>query len=590
MRYIKHLFTRFFHRCAVPVSIAFLCTGFAALGGCADETGEEGILPPSSGRIPLAIEVTADGFAVQPDDSPHTRSTEQSNYDTYFEPGDSLGLFAVKNIGTADASIMDGIDNTKMIFFGAEEADLKPTWQPEDASVTLYYSADVTYIAYYPYKDGITIDPTQSADAIRASFAEKTELQPSADQSSAEGYATSDLMTAGGKAVDTTDPAKKKLSLSLTHSYSLLVLKAIDLSPKDFVAPDGAFVYPPKVTAPSSDVDATDAVLNGIKMRKMGDGKFYAIVKPASGDIPIKGSYTTNSELIGYDGSLVAPGLEAGKKHEWTVTATLPYDSNPVERALKPGDFVFHNGSDIEIYPGDGAVDTNGRIPNYTNAIGIVTTCDLKRMTDAGCNAKGWNHAYVMGWDNTGNGARWGVNGTDESIPDTSPLIEGVENNMNGYTETETMLTAHAGDLGNYDAFNAINSYRQSHDVPVGMSDKRSPWFIPSVGQWFDVMVNLCGRSPKTFRNGSNYNWKDDAYGKEMWDTINRQLKKVNKEFAYVAYNGAIYMCSSEQNTNNFWVARWDYNVTQVFLAGLLKTSSAQNENWPRVVRPFFAF
>ena len=67
----------------------------------------------------------------------------------------------------------------------------------------------------------------------------------------------------------------------------------------------------------------------------MGDGKFYAIVKPASGDIPIKGSYTTNSALIVYDGSLVAPGLEAGKKHEWTVTATLPYDSNPVERALK---------------------------------------------------------------------------------------------------------------------------------------------------------------------------------------------------------------------------------------------------------------
>ena len=99
-------------------------------------------------------------------------------------------------------------------------------------------------------------------------FSGKTELQPAADQSTPEAYAASDLMTADGTATDTADPSRKLLSLTFTHSYSLLVLKAIDLSPKDFVAPDGAFVYPPKVTAPSSDVDATDAVLNGIKCAK----------------------------------------------------------------------------------------------------------------------------------------------------------------------------------------------------------------------------------------------------------------------------------------------------------------------------------
>lgn len=588
MRYTKHLFTRIFHRCAAPVGIAFLCTGFAALGGCADETGKEGILPPSGDRIPLAIEVKADGFAGQPDDSPHTRSTEQSNYDTYFQPGDSLGLFAVKNIGTAEASIMDGIDNAKMIFFRAEEADLNHTWQPEDASVTLYYSADVTYIAYYPYKNGITIDPTQSADAIRASFAKKTELQPSADQSSAEGYATSDLMTAGGKAVDTTDPAKKKLTLSLTHSYSLLVLKAVNLSPKDFVAPDGAFVYPPKVTAPSSDADAADAVLNGIKMRKMGDGKFYAIVKPASGDIPIKGSYTTNSVLIDYDGSLVAPGLEAGKRQEWTVTATLPYNGKTVQRALQPGDFVFQNGSNIEIYPGNGAVDTNGRIPNYTNAIGIVVTCDPQRMSVTD-RSKGWTHAYVMGLENIGGSLKWSNVSVDESvIANTSPLIEGAENNMDGYTETEAMLTERAskGDLGNYPAFNTVNTYRNNNAVPAALTGKRSPWFMPSVGQWFDVMVNLCGRSPKTFRNNTNYNWRDETYGTEMWETINKQLSKINKPLTYIAWNSAHYLCSSEQDAGKSWIAGFEeYNI-HVVVNGANKNLA----EWQRTVRCFFAF
>ena len=323
-------------------------------------------------------------------------------------------------------------------------------------------------------------------------------------------------------------------------------------------------------------------------MRKMGDGKFYAIVKPASGDIPIKGSYTTNSALIVYDGSLVAPGLEAGKKHEWTVTATLPYDSNPVERALKPGDFVFHNGSDIEIYPGDGAVDTNGRIPNYTNAIGIVATCNPQRMS-ATDRSKGWTHAYVMGLENISGSLQWSNVSVDESvIANTSPLIEGAENNMDGYTETEAMLTERAskGDLGNYPAFNTVNTYRNNNAVPAALTGKRSPWFMPSVGQWFDVMVNLCGRSPKTFRNNTNYNWRDETYGTEMWETINKQLSKINKPLTYIAWNSAHYLCSSEQDAGKSWIAGFEeYNI-HVVVNGANKNLA----EWQRTVRCFFAF
>lgn len=582
MRYSKHPLIHLLGCCCLFIAL------WQTLGSCTDEAGGADTPMPDK-NIPLTIEITAEGFDGEADASPSTRYSESGNT-TIFEASDIVGLFAVKNIGTPNAAIIDGIDNIQLKYIPAADASTPSVWEPVDATNILYYYADVTYVAYYPYKNGITIDPTQSAADICTSFSEMAELQPAADQSTEEAHLASDLMTASGKAADTDDPTKKHLLLNFTHSYSLLVLNAIDLSSKNFVSLDGAFDYIQPVTAPSPDLAATNAVLNGIKMLKEDNGVFRAIVKPTAGETTIKGSYITSSLLIGCDGTLPAPGLEAGKVHEWTMTATLPDKSETVERTLKPGDFVFQNNGKIEIYPGDGAVDNDGRIPNYTNAVGIVTTCDSKRMTDSECKVKGWTHAYVMGFDNTGTGARWGVNGTDEIIPDTSPLIEGVENNMNGYTETEAMLTAHAGELGNYDAFNAINIYRQSHSVPIAISGKRSPWFIPSVGQWFDVMVNLCGRSPKTFRNGSNYNWQDDAYGKEMWDTINRQLKKVNKEFAYVAYNGAIYMCSSEQNTNNFWVARWDYNVTQVFLAGLLKTSSAQNENWPRVVRPFFAF
>ena len=37
----------------------------------------------------------------------------------------------------------------------------------------------------------------------------------------------------------------------------------------------------------------------------------------------------------------------------------------------------------------------------------MVITCDSKKMTDIKCNENGWNHAYVMGFENLGTG-RWG--------------------------------------------------------------------------------------------------------------------------------------------------------------------------------------
>ena len=41
-------------------------------------------------------------------------------------------------------------------------------------------------------------------------------------------------------------------------------------------------------------------------------------------------------------------------------------------------------------------LEEDGKIYDYKNAIGMVITCDPKRMTDKKCNEKGWNHAYVM--------------------------------------------------------------------------------------------------------------------------------------------------------------------------------------------------
>ena len=59
MRYIKHLFVRSFYQCAAPARLALLCAGFAALGGCTNETDSAGGSSTADSHIPLALEITA---------------------------------------------------------------------------------------------------------------------------------------------------------------------------------------------------------------------------------------------------------------------------------------------------------------------------------------------------------------------------------------------------------------------------------------------------------------------------------------------------------------------------------------------------
>ena len=55
MRYIKHLFVRSFYQCAAPARLALLCAGFAALGGCTNETDSAGGSSTADGHIPLPL-------------------------------------------------------------------------------------------------------------------------------------------------------------------------------------------------------------------------------------------------------------------------------------------------------------------------------------------------------------------------------------------------------------------------------------------------------------------------------------------------------------------------------------------------------
>lgn len=560
-------------------SILLICSA------CTDENETvNGVRTDGHDGVPLTIRTIVtdfDNFSGLERSS--TRATVKDKHlKTEFVDGDAIGIFAIKN-----NAIIDNVENTQLIYNASSGS-----WGPAENGEMLYWYEGVSYIAYYPYKKDITIDATKDTKEIIASLVGNAKLQPATDQSTMEKHCDSDLMTAVGTP-EVGSSSQIFLNLQFQHQFTLLVLH-----PQAYVgcyAPkDAGFVYHKESRILGTDSATLNVKLNGITAYQIDSMKYCAIVPPQASP-NIAGNYMTingrdNTQTkISYSGSTTT--FASGKCYTLKVISPVP-GKGSTERKLYPGDFVFQNVDQkrIEIHPGDGLLEADGKIWDYKNAIGMVITCDPKKMTDKECNAKGWNHAYVVGLANLGPG-RWGKLDTLEPDMISMTKHDSVENNMNGYSETEQMLKNCSGDTSNeYKAFQLINNYRITSSVPEGLN--RSPWFIPSIGQWFDMLVNICGKSPRDFRDGTQYGLNDVGWGEETLNILINQLNKVGNSLPEFSSDHRLsFSCSTQYDKDRNWMLIWHMN-----------DPTPQYKNWKRVclqgfeksshwnIRPFFAF
>ena len=565
--------------CIIFWGILLICNA------CTDENEtNNGVITDLYNGVPLNVQAIITGFENSPGfGKPSTRTfVADEHLKTKFADGDSIGVFAVKG-----GAIVDGIDNIPLIYNASGR-----NWNSVENGKTLYWYDGISYVAYYPYRKNITIDASEDMDKIIASLVGNEKLQPAQDQSSPEKYVSSDLMIAIG--VLDTNLSSIILSFPFHHQFTLLVLH-----PQAYIgcfAPvDAGFVYHKESRILRTDSAAINVDLNGITPYRIDSLKYCAIVLPQE-NAQISGKYrTTNGRdgtdtQINYSGSSIA--FASGKCYMLKVISPVP-GIGSTERKLYPGDFIFQNEEEqrIEVYPGDGELENDGKIYDYGNAIGMVITCDPNKMTDEKCNEEGWKHAYVMGLKNLGIG-RWGRMGRLETgITSMTKDDEDLEKNMNGYSETEQMLSNYAEDvLDSCRSFKLINDYRVTAAVPEGLKLKRSPWFIPSIGQWFDMLVNICGKSPRAFQNNTGNGLNDTEWGRETLDKLTEQLFKVASPLPEFTGDRRLgFSCSSQYDKNRNWMLLWhidDPGVptwSRICLQGYSKAAS-----WN--VRPFFAF
>ena len=327
------------------ISLGFYCILFVCSGCTREiEINDEG--ETEQARIPLVVQTTTCDFNnVSANGKPSTRIPMENGFETLFNTGDAIGIFAIKN-----GAIANAISNVKLTYkkTGIAMGD----WNPP-AGTTLYWTAGMSYIAYYPYKEDVTIDATQNSDEIVTSLAENQLLQPVTDQSTVSKYTACDLMTSIGELADDGNSSTKKiLNLNFSHQFTLLVLKP-QASFEYVSLGDTIFTYRDNIGR-TVDVTAQQVILNDVTACKMDDGSYRAIVLPKSAT-RIAGNYKVTDISTGMDKNITYSGhqtiFNAGYCYTLTVNSTL----NPCkrERQLLRGDFVFFKDGKIEIYPGD---------------------------------------------------------------------------------------------------------------------------------------------------------------------------------------------------------------------------------------------
>ena len=475
----------------------------------------------------LAVSVSNSGFTSTSGTKAMTRATE-SGYVTNFAKGDQIGLYVVNSSNTVEtANLCLTYDGTNWNY---------PT------GTTLYYdiTANRKYFAYYPYQSTLTGAPTLSAtstatDAATFFATAISDWTPATDQGSQAKYTASDLMVGTGVVGALLSNATRPISFSMSHQMAL-----VDMNfPYYYLSTDNNYTYTLGLTC------------NGFKPYHLSKGNYRYIIKPAT-STSIWGYYCTttsaNTNQIFNKAFTVAAGTYQTMNVDNTATST--------SYTIKLGDY----------YLNDGCVIPNATTNKYllTKVIGLVF--DISTSTND--QGYGWKHGYAMALTNANTSCAWSLANSSGTYLDEAGITYGsfTYSNFNGsYTVfktdkdgySETQAIKNNGKLGynqtEYPAFWYALNYGTSNEsgtTSYAAPSVSSGWYLPSIGQWWDILTNLGGMTT-VYDSGTAYcYWYNGSSGN----------------------SGSAYLCASK--INSFLGALSGYTTYDSFYTN----SSSSNE------------
>ncbi|CAG9898106.1 hypothetical protein BOVA604_3343 [Bacteroides ovatus] len=210
------------------------------------------------------------------------------------------------------------------------------------------------------------------------------------------------------------------------------------------------------------------------------------------------------------------PAWAEGK--EQTVVSSTYYTADD----MKPGDFFYRTADGTGWAVSDGGLrkvnhatgekewETPAQSPvDFTDGrvcIGIVFQTESKRIS-ALEKAKGWTHGYVMALTDAAEKCTWGDKTIDE---DTGEMTEGINyfpnlatnfdmyGDIDGYGKKvyiagQKLAGVTTADGTLYDVFYHSENYGtdDSGQYAAPADGTTSGWYLPTIGQWWDILENL---------------------------------------------------------------------------------------------------
>lgn len=274
----------------------------AVLTGLSSCGKEDDLMDSLDKMTTLAIDVSIEDFQTS---APVTRASD-NEFKTTFSTNDMIGIYAIDN-GTVISK------NVPYKWTGS-------SWDAQDQS-SIYAKendANVTYFAYYPYREAMDNKDVKSVNDLIQEF------EVSSIQNTHELYTQNDLIVGTGTlSVDT-----RTLLFNLSHKLSLIV---VDLKgERTHYYSDGYELYT-KITS----IDKI-TIGNVTSPFNYSGGNYRALVKP-SASVSLDISYKSNNKTITYNKNV--NGVE-GK-----YTRMMIYGGGvSSQTTINIGDFFYSDG------------------------------------------------------------------------------------------------------------------------------------------------------------------------------------------------------------------------------------------------------
>lgn len=278
-----------------------------------------------------------------------------------------------------------------------------------------------------------------------------------------------------------------------------------------------------------------------------------------------------------------------GKSASCTITVKDGVITLPAY--IYPGDFLLADGSIL-------SKDTDEATVKEANVIGIVFTTDLERMGETEkeyLKEKGviQPRGYAMAVkDATDKSVQWYLDtNTDAYFRDETEIgipniiekqnpqgtFEKADADLDGFLYTKLIKEKRTADLeaGFYPVFKAVVDFTAAVPVPANATE----WFVPSNGQFNDILRNLGGVT-MTKEAIEPTNDEDFIFSAEEYVTaINNSLAKVNEELRS-SFRSTYWTSSAVSETEARKVYTDDYVVMCM----------KDVKNFTAKVRPIIAF